>query len=703
MIAELIKQGLIAQTLEQLRQKAAAQPSMLDRIEACETEFRYMCDFMLKGFSDPKRGEMFCELKKRLMGINYDLNVLTTVCENVQVKPYLKASIGTDVSTESLQTVLLDDTLTSEQHFNALFSAFIAILTSRSWTRQDADEWAVFLQSDRVSRVDVATIISALTLSTIENFSKEKTLCLATIYNRAKDELVRQRAFIGAVLALGIAKEEETQEITDMLIATSQGKMADDLIEVRMQMMSCANVDNDSREIRSNIIPNIIKNQPFQITRNGIIEKDASQEDYDPEAENKNIDAMEKSVEKMLKMQKNGADIFFEGFSQMKRFPFFQKPVNWFVPFYSEHPDIASVGTEVIGSKFVERVTKRGPFCESDKYSFVIAMSKVVSQMPENVRSMMKDGDLGPIGMHAEGDDMQAPSFVRLQYLQDLYRFYRLSPMAAPMHNPFSHLDEYRAWTAISPYVTDSQRKSLCLYILKKDASEKTKQAVTALLGDFADKDCFDYYYCQAEYAVWMDDYSAAVINYQHCLERKANHTSCMRGIARAYYLLGDYEKAASYYDALRTLYPQRTAYLLNYCMAMVMHGKADVSVAELYRLYYENPNEVGIANTLLWALLYAGKKEQAQNIADKLSVNQQAQNNFSAAVNTTYAYIANGKVQDAVAMLRKYADTLSENDRQRLPETLSQTMFSDSSLLAIYAIGQAEQAVIINLVMCNV
>ena len=48
-------------------------------------------------------------------------------------------------------------------------------------------------------------------------------------------------------------------------------------------------------------------------------------------------------------------------------------------------------------------------------------MASVMKQMPENVRKMMDSGEVGPIGMREEGTAPDA-AFIRLRYLQDLYR-----------------------------------------------------------------------------------------------------------------------------------------------------------------------------------------------------------------------------------------------------------------------------------------
>ena len=88
----------------------------------------------------------------------------------------------------------------------------------------------------------------------------------------------------------------------------------------------------------------------------------------------------------MMDMQKKGSDIYFGGFSQMKRFPFFYDISNWFTPFFFEHPDIIHFVKRAKGNKFLEKMMRVGPFCDSDKYSFVIAFQQVMEQIPESMR-----------------------------------------------------------------------------------------------------------------------------------------------------------------------------------------------------------------------------------------------------------------------------------------------------------------------------
>ena len=50
------------------------------------------------------------------------------------------------------------------------------------------------------------------------------------------------------------------------------------------------------------------------------------------------MEKLEASMKRMNDMQRQGSDVYFGGFSQMKRFPFFSVVANWFMPFYLHHP-----------------------------------------------------------------------------------------------------------------------------------------------------------------------------------------------------------------------------------------------------------------------------------------------------------------------------------------------------------------------------
>ena len=639
MVTELINNGRINDAIAQLKEWAMKYPGegFSDRLEAVATDFRYMSDFMLQGMKDEHRGELFAAMQQKLRDIDYDLEVRRTIWERPEVATYKKIFTHPDCSAEMLQDILLDKT-DAKEHFIRLTNTFMVLYASLHWKDSEATEWATFLCNDNVSPIDAATLVSAITLNTLEHRNAPKVRCLKDVYKNSTSELVRQRTLVGLVM---IGEEPS--------------------IETHIQMVACANADKDSNEIRQNIMPNIIKNQPLKMV-NGQWkiddEDDLNKGEYDPDAdkrEEESIEAMEESVKQMLKMQKKGSDIFFEGFSQMKRFPFFNKMVNWFIPYYPEHPDIETTMKNIGNSSFVDVVMKRGPFCESDKYSFIIAISSVLQQLPENVRKMMESGDMGPIGMRGKDADLNDPAFIRLQYLQDLYRFMRLNHIGKMMYNPFNNLDK----------------------ILERFIRNATQQENTLRINtEHNNKENTEYTTLYTYYANWKlkeREYNTALKYYIICLKQRPQSPSIMRGLARAYYCVGDYEKSASYFDALITINPENLNNHLNYAKAMAKAGKVEKILNALYKLEFENPENEVIQDTLGWALLYAGKAAEAEQYCHDVIAH-------------AYALIINNKAKDAIELLKGYT-----------AEQVEENMKADAQLLHQYGIGEAEKAIILS------
>ena len=104
----------------------------------------------------------------------------------------------------------------------------------------------------------------------------------------------------------------------------------------------------------------------------------------------------------------------------MKRFSFFNTLANWFMPFYSDHPLLQNNSSEFMDSSYMRKMFEKGPFCDSDKYSFVLGLSSVFNQLPANVREMLKNGEatLGIVGNDGVTDT--TPAYYRRLYLQDL-------------------------------------------------------------------------------------------------------------------------------------------------------------------------------------------------------------------------------------------------------------------------------------------
>ncbi|MBQ0075198.1 MAG: hypothetical protein KBT34_13530 [Prevotella sp.] len=695
MVREYIHKDLIGEAFNIISSEAKAFPDegFSDRLEQCRTEFHYMSDFMMKGYNDDKRSVLFTDLKQRILDLWYDIRVRKEVIEMHYIKNLRKTLLSKDTTATSLQAQLLSTT-DEREHHEVLSLTFLSLLTSYHWKNTQVKEWFDFLASSETNVIDAATLTSAISLSCMLHFSASKAICLAHLYEGSEVHEIRQRAFVGCILSISHAEQSDQKDVDEVIRMLLKHEQAGkDLLEMQMQMLSCANADKDSDEIRKNLMPNILRNQPFTITKDGIVEREEEEDCIDTDASERRMEEMESSIKQMLKLQKNGADIFFEGFSQMKRFPFFYKMANWFMPFYLNHPDIATYIKQLPNTDFIQKVTTYGPFCNSDKYSFAIAFSGVMNQLPENVREMMKNGEIGPIGMHKEDDDLDNPSLLRLQYLQDLYRFFRLNPIATDIPNPYNNIEKCKAWTSCRNHLKDEDLKDMCLYLLRKSNDDIVNRVVPKLLNAFKDKEGFDRRYCIAEYRMRKKEYEEAIEEYSKCLTLKRSHNGAMRGIAKAYYAYGNYELAEFYFDALHMLFPDRKSYFFNYIMSKIKSGQAEDILNELYRMEFEDTEDKTTHNLLAWALLYAGKAEQALSIYERYD-SEEERKDLSVVINHAYALMFTQKMQEAIELLK--SSTANTEADSNIPTLLQKTMMEDADLLNRYNFGEAERAIII-------
>lgn len=676
----LIDNGQITEAINEIAQTAAryTDENFSERLAALRVEFDLMREFFAKGVNDPKRGEMFRILKGKLQNIDYDVQVRRDLREMPLIKPWMNSIRQMDTT------------------FNALLSAnadqaFYAVLTSYHWRNDDVEDWVkAYTETEKPATIHYV-LLSALTLSAMQHFSKQKALCLARIYNHSKDEMTRQRAFVGCLLALTMDRDmvynKKRKEVLDELFSTEESIKA--LIELQMQLIKCTQADTDATKINETLMPEIMKNQPFIITRNGIVEKnededkasldDKGKDSY--EAAEDKIEAMEHNIRKVQQMHQQGSDIFFGGFKQMKRYPFFYKTSNWFAPFNINHPDLADVMKKLSSSKFLERVLEKGPFCESDKYSFVFAMSDVIGQFSEKVRTLMEEGEMGPIGMHDDINELKDPAYIRRQYLQDLFRFYSINSLGQALSNPFKDAEDFEAWMISLSYISTQQLMEIGKYLIKK----KYFRVLEDVINCYPDQDAVDLDFLSGELLLNEEVYGEAVDYYNSYLQEHPNHQASLRGMAKAYYSSGDYGKASFYYDALRTLQPDRISYALNYSMAMVKDGKAGDVLNELYRLNFENPDNHAVSNTLGWALLYAEKPEKALAIYENMPQDILT-NDLSIYLNYVYAnFVTRFKMPEL---------KFSRSDDAPTCETLLEEMRADNAMLAMYGIGEAEIAI---------
>ena len=179
------------------------------------------------------------------------------------------------------------------------------------------------------------------------------------VYQQAIDEQVRQRALVGWVFSMDAELDSIFPEETELLKTLLDDEQCrQELVDLQKQIIYCINVEQDQATIRDEIMPDLIKTKknqdsPIIIDWNNEEDQDPLNDILHPNEAEERLEKMENSYRKMIDMQKQGSDIYFGGFSQMKRFPFFNEIVNWLMPFDMNHPDIQSAAGRFKENRFL--------------------------------------------------------------------------------------------------------------------------------------------------------------------------------------------------------------------------------------------------------------------------------------------------------------------------------------------------------------
>ena len=373
----------------------------LDKLTEIRNDYQLMADYWRRGFDDPQRPMLYRQLLHRL----YQLVVNRDLHERFMESPYLQgvykrprivrtewavASIKSDLEAYVSDSVLLElepqhvqqkkRMELNTRHQQLVNDIFDYILTSHLWKDSLCDAFVDLLLAPTIDVNDQLMIISAISLSLQNAFDINKFKVLTTLYQQSSDNHVRQRALVGWVLAVDSSEAEIFPEVVEIVNTICQDDLnCKELTELQMQLYYCIDTDNDQKTIHDEIMPDLVNGSRIQMSQGGEFDMDEDSLEYilHPEALERDMEKMEKSMKRMADMQKQGADIYYSGFRQMKRFPFFQDISNWFAPFMPNHPAIAHSWEKAKGSKMLHYIADVGSFCDSDKYSLVLAFEQV--------------------------------------------------------------------------------------------------------------------------------------------------------------------------------------------------------------------------------------------------------------------------------------------------------------------------------------
>lgn len=665
-VAGALSRGNCGEAIEEMKVYLSAwpEPQTAEKLSQISSDYDMMAGYWRQGFRDPQLEKLYSQMLQRL----YVLYANVRHHQRMKVSPYqyslftrvrkgsrdwTLASIRQEMEGFVSDVALLELTPDHKRqeksaeiyrrHQQQMNQLFEYVVTSRQWTDRVGAEFEEMMVSPTIDTVDQQLVVASITLSLINQFDMAKFRVLVNVYRRSPDEAVRQRALVGWVLAL---KQDhsmiypEQQQLVDGLLQSED--VCRELTELQLQLVYCMNAEKDNDTIRQEIMPELLKNNTFHITLNGIEEKedDPLEEVLHPDAVEKKMAKLEESYQRMMDMQRQGSDIFFAGFSQMKRAPFFYDMSNWLVPFYAQHPDIAQSQNVTKNSRLIEGLAIGASLCNSDKYSFVIAFMQMADRIPQSIRQMIERGEARISEMDAEPPTAAG---IRRSYLMDIYRFFRLFPHRSEWNNPFDTRQHelgdclFFALPQLVGSPLDRHKREVVPLLRKQQLKASAREVLLSIPESLHD----------VQYLMWMEDYEAVV-------SQQPNNERALASLARVRFADNRYEEALELYRHLVELHPEKRAYRLYEAVCLVNMEQYADALKLLYQLNYEYEDDLRVVRVLAWTLTCDGKQEQATRLFEQLTgVEQPAREDY---LNYGYCLWLQGRIDAAADCFRKYA-----------------------------------------------
>lgn len=617
------------------------------RYNEMHTAYRYMLEYMRKGMPDPDRERLYNELVGRCYIINdlvaasreseHSTKVYSQKCRRYKtlecIDPILHALKENAANMEVTKMLPAEECRNvtaqlQQEHERLLSQMWEAVWCGRSWTRSHAEKILETVNDNEIDINDRATIVSAIAMGALKCFEPLKATTLCSI-STSGSTLLSTRALTGLVIIL--LKYDNRikyyKEITAALSSLQEDRTCMKRMQtIQIQLLRCRETQKIDRRMREEIIPAMMKNprlnnEKFSIDILNEIEKD---EDKNPEwAQWLEKDEIKGKIEEMAKWQFEGADIYMSTFSQLKNFPFFGEITNWFRPFAPNVPAIAELlpnNTE--GRKTLIGAICASPFfCNSDKYSFCFTFK----QVPQEQRDMLlgQIPDEGEIQAESDSTDPVAAKEKRAetesnQYIQDLYRFFKLSNYRHEFDDPFATSLNMLESKSLAELINSNEAHLRTFrYLVEKEYYSEAYNA-GVLYEKSGEGDA--QFYQEMGFCMQKErNYDAAIDYYTKADIIKPDTLWTLRHIAQCYRMQGELEKALSYYQIAEELAPENISLLLQTGESFAATKRYEEAFARFYKVEFLKPGSRRALRAIAWCSFITGNDIQAREYYKRL------------------------------------------------------------------------------------
>lgn len=609
-----------------------------DEYKNLEETYHFMLKYTVEGINDPERQKIYRKLIVSVFELSDKINdaIRLRLSPSIEYekKRLFKTTFISNFSeylSELEDFYLQDETpgdaaaslAAAKEHQQKMRRLFYHIWFTDKLSPEEVEPLRNFILSPVVLVAYKSFMVTALMQSLQRYFDPGKFTLLFDAYDSEEME-INQRALVGVLINLYRydARLPFFPAITGRLkILNENPDFKRNLERVIIQLIRSKGTEKLQQRIRDEILPEMIKISPVlkdKINLDSLMEEGLS-EDKNPDWEEifKDSPGLMDKMQEFSELQMEGADVFMGSFAMLKSFPFYGEMGNWFIPFFTENPEIADTlrFSDDTGRRLMETLDKAPVLCNSDKYSFCFS----IQSLPKENREFMAQGinaEMDQLKELEEDEELTQPGrkaeFVSNQYVQDLYRFYKLFPRKNDFEDIFSWRFDFHNKQALGEILKEDLKvlRNIAEYYFAKNYFNEAAELFGLLLEEEKNGELYQKLaYCHQK----TGDFEKALDGYQKAELYDINRLWNLKKIALCYRNLKQPGKALEYYQEADKIDSEDLNNQLNIGHCLLELDEYDEALKCYFKVEYLAPGNKKVWRPIAWCSFLTGKKEQAQ------------------------------------------------------------------------------------------
>jgi tetratricopeptide (TPR) repeat protein len=701
-ICRLISEKKVKQSLDILDGMIAytSNTSYRDEFEKIILTYRNILTYTIEGVKDPERDRIYLKLIQSVLTLadRVKQDILSHysgwhtywVRQQIEKEHLLSGRTIVETVDDLMFKQELDEWLRlsseiipnpeselSKKHKQLISNIFNHLWITDYYGEAEDSLISIILRSGKFRWHEASIFVSAITLSLFRTWQPGKIFHLMNLYTDGEEQ-VKERALTGLILNLHYHNDRLAlyPEIADKIRSLNMTeKFREHCRLIILQIIRSRETEKLSRKLSDEILPKVAHLRPRldeKLDLENILPKDMD-EGKNPDWSKifSDSDEIMKTMEELTNLQMEGADVYMSAFSNLKHFDFFRDFQNWFVPFYPDHEAVDVIySDEVLGpgtNDLADALYKTPFICNSDKYSLLLNLK----YLPTAQKTMM----LKVFRMELEGleqmnsDESGTDPYKNFrthvtQYLQDLYRFFKLSPYKKEFEDIFSgKLDIYNSQFFKLTGNAAEAEAGLADYFFSKGYYD---DALDLFLRQVKDKPDQAQLYEKIGYCFQEADSLTDALTYYRMAELIDRKVWTVKKIGLCLRRLGKFEEALENYLQAADLEPENI-----HTMMMIAHCYLDLKKYEpalkyYFKVEYMEPGNIKILRPIAWCYFALGRIDDSEKYYERLSAEKLTAHDL---INKGHLALCKGDKKEAADLYRRSIATgeISKEDFMRI------------------------------------